>query len=184
MQIHYAWKRARLFLVLIAVLISITATVGYYSPAYATGSGTANYEFCLFDSTLEWPLYVISCNAGSTSYTQGQWTVTNHSTGFNVPNGRNYPFQLNRSSTASMYYTYPSGQSTITLQICASMCSLGDFCPAYCSYDDLVLQSWQYPILAYSTCDLLVGYPWYFTPGFSPFREVRVPATGTYHVAP
>ncbi|MBA7590706.1 hypothetical protein ES708_32835 [subsurface metagenome] len=179
------WKRARLFLVLIVVLISITAAVGHYSPVHATGSGTANYEFYLFDSSFGWPgVWVISCNAGSTSYTQGQWTVTNHSANFNVPNGRAYPFQLNASSTASMYYTYPYSQSTITLPTTSSMGPPQDYGHAYWSYTDLVLQSWQYPILAYSTCYLSVGYPWYFTPGFSPSRQVRVPAAGTYQVAP
>jgi len=177
-------KIDRPFFILIAVFIAIAGALGYGSPAHATGSGNANYTFYLFDSTFEWPgVYVISCNANSTSYTVGEWTVTNHSAGYNVPDGRTYPFQLGSSYYAYTDYTYPYDESRITLPTTASMGDPDDYFHSYWSYDDLVLESWQYPIWAHSTCDLLVYYPWYFTPGPSPIREVRVPTgSGDYRV--
>lgn len=167
-----------------ALILAASAIVGFSSKTYATGSGSQGYNFYLFDSTGDWPgVWGIQCNASATGYTEGQYTVTNSAAGFSVPNGRTYPFELDASYYAFMHYHYSNGNSTITMPTSSSMGPPQDYFHAYWSYDDLVLQGYAW-ISADSTCNLLVLFPWYFTPGPSVYRVVDVTYGGYFQVAP
>jgi hypothetical protein len=182
-MINFQLLNNKRYLLTLFLVIILAFVFPGYSNVSATGSDSSSYSFYLFDSTLEYGPHSIQCNANSLSQTSGEWTITYNSTGYCVPNGITYPFQLLHSDTATMCYRYPSEiTTTLTLPNYPYIMSLpNSFNGAWLNYPNIELESWQYPILAYSNSRLLVNYPWYFSP-LGVYKEIRVPSGGSYNV--